>query len=187
MEVQKMLIDDIVRAQQGDPDAAEALLLKFDPVLKKYSRKLLQEDAYQDLTLALLEMIHTLAPERLRCKEDGALVNYITRAVRNSYLRLLNQSFHQPKISFSLDDTEESQPAEDIPVQQDTCEARDFMDLLQLCPTLTPKESIVLTLVYYWGYSSTEIAKHFSTSKQNINQIKRRALAKLRKEISRSS
>ena len=82
---------DIVRTQQGDPDATEALLLKFDSILKKYSRKLLQEDAYQDLTLALLEMIHALAPERLRCKEDGALVSYIARAVRNSYLRLLNQ------------------------------------------------------------------------------------------------
>lgn len=59
-------------------------------------------------------------------------------------------------------------------------EARDFFELLDTCPKLTQKERIILTLIYFYGYTSTEIAQKRGTSKQNINQIKKRALSKLK-------
>lgn len=40
-----MLMEQIVRAQQGCPEDMEALIEKFKPILKKYSRKLFWEDA----------------------------------------------------------------------------------------------------------------------------------------------
>ena len=45
------------------------------------------------------------------------------------------------------------------------------------------KEKEVLTLIYYAGYSATEIAAAWGTSKQNVNQIKRRGLGKLKKSL----
>ena len=54
-----------------------------------------------------------------------------------------------------------------------------FDDILSSCSSLTKKEKSILKLIYIYGYSSTEIARQFSSSKQNINQIKKRALKKL--------
>ena len=47
---------------------------------------------------------------------------------------------------------------------------------------LTEKETYVLEQVYYWGYTAAELAPGMGTSKQNVNQIKLRALGKLRRQ-----
>lgn len=177
-----MLIDQIFRAQQGDPDAMEFLVAKFEPILKKYSRKLFWEDALSDMTAAFLELIHGLQLDKLRCKEDGALVNYIAQSVRNVYLALLRNFFNRPQEVTSLDEATEALKLETI-AYVDKREEDNFLDLLALCPDLTEKERTVLTQIYYWGYTSVEIAESLSTSKQNINQIKQRGLKKLRKKL----
>lgn len=64
--------------------------------------------------------------------------------------------------------------------REDPSGDRNFFDLLEWCPNLTEKEQQVLTYIYYWGYSATEIAATWNTSKQNIHQIKQRGLRKLR-------
>ena len=48
--------------------------------------------------------------------------------------------------------------------------------------SLTEKETYVLEQVYYWGYTAAELAPGMGTSKQNVNQIKLRALGKLRRQ-----
>lgn len=157
----------------------EALVEKFGPLLRKYSRKLFWEDALSDLTVAFLELIQTFPVDRLRSTEDGALIKYIATSVRHTYNALLNEYFSRPQVVASLDDATEAQKLE-VLSYEDKPEAPAFLDLLDLCPALTPRERSVLTLVFFWGYTSAEAAKHFSTSKQNINQTKLRALKKLR-------
>lgn len=174
-----MLLEQIVRAQQGSSEDMEALVEKFGPLLKKYSRKLFWEDALSDLTVAFLELIQTFPVDRLRSTEDGALIKYIATSVRHTYNALLNEYFSRPQVVASLDDATEAQKLE-VLSYEDKPEASAFLDLLDLCPALTPRERSVLTLVFFWGYTSAEVAKHFSTSKQNINQTKLRALKKLR-------
>ena len=177
-----MLMEQIVRAQQGCSEDMEALIEKFKPILKKYSRKLFWEDALNDMTLAFLELIYALPLDKLRSTEDGALVNYIATCVRTTYNAFLKQHFSCPQTVASLDDATEAQKLETI-AYEDKREEQQFLDLLDLCPNLTEKERQVLILVYYWGYRSVEIAERFSTSKQNINQIKQRALKKLRTRL----
>lgn len=174
-----MIIDQIIRAQQGDAEAMEQLVTKFEPLLKKYSRKLFWEDALSDLTLAFLELIHGLQVEQLRCREDGALVNYLARSIYNAYLALLRDFFHQPKEVASLDDATEALKYAVLSYEE-PLEAQRFFDLLDGCPSLTEKERFVLTQIYYGGHTAVEVAKAWSTSKQNINQIKQRGLKKLR-------
>lgn len=177
-----MLLEQIVRAQQGGSDDMEALVEKFGPLLRKYSRKLFWEDALSDLTVAFLELIQTFPVDHLRRKEDGAIVNYIVRSVQHTYIALLRDYFSRPQEAVSLDDATEAQKLEAI-AYVDKQEASAFLDLLDLCPALTERERTVLTLVFFWGYTSAEIAERFSTSKQNINQTKLRALRKMRKTI----
>ena len=177
-----MLLEQIVRAQEGSSEDLEALVEKFGPLLRKYSRKLFWEDALSDLTVAFLELIYALPVYRLRCTEDGALINYIAKSVYHTYVTLLNDYFSRPQEVASLDDATEAQKLETI-AYVDKRETSAFLDLLDLCPALTERERTVLTLIFFWGYTSAEVAKHFSTSKQNINQTKLRALGKMRKII----
>jgi RNA polymerase sigma factor (sigma-70 family) len=57
---------------------------------------------------------------------------------------------------------------------------QEFRQLLCEYPALTKKEEEVLLLSIYYEYPSAEIAKLLFSSRQNINQIKLRALKKMR-------
>lgn len=173
-----MLVKQIVRAQQGCSEDMEALVEKFGPILRKYSRKLFWEDALSDMTVAFIELIYNLPVDHLRRKTDEVIVSYIAKSVYNTYIALLNGYFSRPQPTASLDEVTETLKLEAIS-HVDKREKLAFQDLLDLCPKLTDKERTILTAVYYWGYTSTEIADQLSTSKQNINQIKLRALRKI--------
>ena len=124
-----MLVEQIVRAQQGSSEDMEALVEKFGPLLKKYSRKLFWEDALSDMTLAFIELIYALPVGRLRSTEDGALVKYIATSVHNTYIALLNDYFAQPQSVASLDEATESLKLETIGYM-DKREESTFLDLL---------------------------------------------------------
>lgn len=53
-----MLYQFIQEAQAGNQKAMLYLLEKFDPLLRKYSRRLRAEDSYQTMQLKFLELIH---------------------------------------------------------------------------------------------------------------------------------
>jgi RNA polymerase sigma factor (sigma-70 family) len=179
-----LILDDIILAKQGDSRAIEHLVDKFSPLIKKYGRKLLQEDGYNEMVLAFLELINKIEPDKLHRTSDDALVTYIAQSMRNSYLYLQGKFFKRPQESFSLDDATEQQKL-DFSVYLDVQEEQAFLDLLRLCPSLTENERFVLKMVYYQGYSCADIARKMSTSKQNINQIKQRALKKMKKGLKR--
>lgn len=44
-------------------------------------------------------------------------------------------------------------------------------------------QSDLLRLIFERGYSSAEIARQFGVTRQNINQIKRRALTKIKQGL----
>ena len=116
-----------------------SLLQQFQPILKKYGRKLWGEDGLEDMTAAFLQVIHDMKPEQIRCRAEGAVVQYLVQSVRHAYERLQRERMRQPAIAFSLNEMEE----------QDSL------------PALAPG---------------------MGTSKQNVNQIKLRALGKLRRQ-----
>lgn len=177
-----MLVDDIRCAQEGNQKAQERLLLKFDPLIIKYSRKLFWEDAYQDLILDFIDLIQHLPLDALRSTEDGHLVKYIAQSIRHAYIKQLNHFFNQPKVAASTDDATEALKLLSMSYE-DKREVAAFHDLLDGCPALTEMERSILTDLYYWGYTSAEIARRQGTSRQNVNQIKQRALKKMREAI----
>lgn len=177
-----MLIDRVIRAKNGSQEDTLALVEKFTPFLRKYGAKLSREDGQEEMTLAFLQVLADLDPTHLNCHEDGAVVNYLVKSVYHAYCQLQAETFRQPVIAFSIDNTEE-QEREVVLAKAGPQEDRSFFLLLQDCSALTRKEREVLTLIYYAGYSATEIAASYGTSKQNINQIKRRGQKKLEKML----
>ncbi len=84
-----MLNDVINNSQRGDGNATLSLINKFNPLLKKYSRKLYYEDAYNDLLIDFLELLHDMQTDSLRDRCDAVTVSYIATSIHNSYVRRL--------------------------------------------------------------------------------------------------
>lgn len=144
------------------------LIQRFEPQLKHYSRRLYSEDAQSELTLRFIEIIHAMNLDALRSQGDGTIVAYLAQSVRNAYISLLSSKDKTAEPPVSWEELRER-------------EALDFSELLDICPELTKKERRVLTLIYFHGYTSAEVARIVHSTKQNINQIKMRALKKLRR------
>ena len=100
-------MDQIIQAKQGSQADMLSLLQQFQPILKKYGRKLWGEDGLEDMTAAFLQVIHDMKPEQIRCRAEGAVVQYLVQSVRHAYERLQRERMRQPAIAFSLNEMEE--------------------------------------------------------------------------------
>lgn len=180
-----MLFETVREAQKGSEEAKLELVERFQPTIRANARKLNREDGKEEMTLAFLEILESMNLEKLRSREDGVIVSYFKNALRHAYCHKVEESIKQPSVAFSIDNTEE-QEREAVLAQDGWNTAgkdRYFFTLFEGCSELTEKEKEVLTLIYYAGYSATEIAAAWGTSKQNVNQIKRRGLGKLKKSL----
>lgn len=181
-----MLRQKVLLAQSGDQDSMQDLIDQFTPLLKHYSRILYVEDSFNELVLSFIEIVHAIPLESLKDNHDGVIVKYIVTSLKNAYISLIRKNAKEILHVVSWEEMTESQRIKALSPIDDIDKVR-FGDLLSLCPTLTIKEKEILTLVYLYGYSSVEIANKLSSSKQNINQIKRRALQKMKNAMVSSS
>lgn len=175
-----MFSERILRAQAGSQEDMLFLIQRFEPQLKHYSRRLYLEDAQSELTLRFIETIHAMNLDSLRSQGDGTIVAYLAQSVRHAYISLLpsRDKATEPPVSWE-ELTEAQRLGLESPISG--YEALDFSELLDTCPELTKREREVLTLIYFRGYTSAEVARTVHSTKQNINQIKMRALKKLRR------
>ena len=131
-----MLMDQIIQAKQGSQADMLSLLQQFQPILKKYGRKLWGEDGLEDMTAAFLQVIHDMKPEQIRCRAEGAVVQYLVQSVRHAYERLQRERMRQPAIAFSLNEMEEQDSLPAL-AKEDSAEKQRFSDLVKGCPRLT--------------------------------------------------
>lgn len=175
-----MLIDKICEAQQGNQDAMLYLIQKYTPLLMRYSKKIYQEDAFSELTLAFIELIYHIKIEKLTCASDGVITNYIVTSIKNTYIAHIKEIMQEKGLTTTLDnftDKDEFQMSNTHIIESSKS---FFMDFLSGFSNLTQKEKEILLLIYYYGYSAAEVADQMKTSRQNINQIKKRAQEKIK-------
>lgn len=179
-----MLFEKVLLAQSGNKDAMQELINQFKPLIKRYSRGLYIEDSYNELVLSFIEVIHTIPVKSLNSRTDGIIVKYISTSMRHSYIALIRKNAKSIRPTISWEEMTESQHNQIHSSHEPNIQHINLQNILASCSTLTKKEKEILRLVYFNGYTSAEIARHLSTSKQNVNQIKKRALVKLRKIVS---
>ena len=63
--------EKILEYQNGNKEAAWALVKKFTPLLKHYAYLAQDEDSFEDLQCALLTFLKNLQPFNLSSCEDG--------------------------------------------------------------------------------------------------------------------
>lgn len=179
-----MLVDLISLAQAENEEAMMELIARFEKLLKKYARRLNYEDALNDLTLEFIHVVRVIKLDCLASSNDGVLVNYIIRSLNNRYYKLGKQAAEKnyQETGFSELSEEQLHKLEEQSATSGTDEWFEFLSHIQ-AGVLTEREQFILTQEFFFGLGSAEIAEKEGISRQSVNQMKQRALKKLRMVI----
>jgi len=180
-----MLAETICKAQKGDEKSTLELLTLFNRLMTRYAYLLEYEDAINDLTLDFIALLKQINTTIFEGKSDGVVVNYIAQSIRHSYIRLSKQ---QAKVNSNETLFEDLSEGQRYYVENaNTCTNNELLEITELLSgkNLTDSERNVLIWEFCFGMTSAEIARAKSVSRQSINQIKKRAIQKLRKELER--
>lgn len=176
------MLFELFQASQGnDQEAMLELTRKIHPLLGKYGRKLGYEDAEEDLIVDFIEWVKKLNLSNIYDSSDGALTNYISKSVYRLFLRRLHSVLDKEPRCIYFEDMTPTQ-------QNDLLKHTAIPDELPLSRglpqgILSKTELGVLIAIYEDGESAAGIARKLNVSRQNINQIKKRAEQKLRKNL----
>ncbi len=174
-----MMYDLIYEAQRDDKNAMMELITRFQPLLRKYARKLGYEDAYEDTVLYFIQLVKSINLDRLKSQKDEVMVSYINVSIRNFYNKKIVK-FIESKKEIMLSDLTQEQLYY-VEVQSAKQDKTNIFIEFALQNLLNENERQLIQLVYVEGYSTTEVARMWMKSRQAVNQIKLRALNKLKK------
>ncbi|MBC5694656.1 sigma-70 family RNA polymerase sigma factor [Agathobaculum hominis] len=180
MDLQELILH---AANHSEAETLE-VIKRFKPLLKKYARLLHIEDAYDELQAEFLKIIYSTHWSNLHLQTEGAYVGYIATAVRNMYINLSKSKERQKECCFSSFGEEQEFMLNATLAADDNYDRLLFKDLRRL---LTRSEFRVVYLACFKGYSCAAIAKKQGVSRQHINQVKRRALGKLKQYFQANS
>ena len=173
-----MTADLIARSQAGNQNATLKLIQKFNPLLKKYAGKLYRDDAYDDLLVDFIELLHDIQLKRVHSKAEGCLVAYINKAVRGFYLK--ESEAGKKRRNLILDSNLDEAQRYYLEAHSASCDTYFRLELPGVDRILTKPETAIIKMVYIMGYTVSESAGILGTSRQAANQMKKRALAKLK-------
>ena len=163
------IYEKLIKAKNGDRYCLEEIIKILDPLISKYSRLLDGEDTKQALSLHLLIVVNKIPVEYDYLKKDKIIVGYISKSIRNEYIRskLKNKK-----------DSNETELKLDIGIDSEKFDSN--IELLDLFNKLSKKEYKIMKLLYINNLSISEIANLMKISRQAVNQCKNRALNKIR-------
>lgn len=175
-----MLCDQIALAQSGDKSIMLALIEQFKPLITKYAKLLNTEDAFEEMRLVFIELIMELKLDKLRSRSDGVIVAYITKTIRTRYIAK-NRRRELESNTVYWDDLDESLRRKLEPSNPLFSAEEDFIKAIPP-GVLNEKEMDIITMIYLYGYTAAEVARERNITRQAVNQIKLRALKRLKKQ-----
>lgn len=176
-----ILYDQVRAYQTGNNEIALEFLEIFASLLKKYARLLHTEDALEELQYHLLDVLKTMDLLQLSSQSDGVMVRYVQNIVYNRYI-FLSKSYRKNRANISLEDLN---PYDAFQYMMHTSSTNDYSLLFfsDVRKILSDREYQVIVLLFRYGFTVAEIAKRIGKSRQAVNQIKNRALKKLKQKL----
>lgn len=174
-----MLYDSIWQAQTGSDKEMMELVLKFTGLFKKYGRKLGYEDAENDLVADFIELIRHFKLNKLHNTSDGAIVNFIYQSTYRAYLKRMKNEIEKKLSVVSFEDLTPVQLQQAYSGMATVSEEAITSYFPEV--GLTDKEIMILDAIYGKGYTVSDVAAFLGVSRQNVNQIKMRAITKLKR------
>ena len=162
------LYDCIVKAKNNDKESMLALCKKFDPLLKKYTKALAYEDAYNDLQEAFLYTIKKIPIELEQFCQDKYILSYIKSSIRHKFIYLNKKDEeYENHVCFLSEKTLFKTILVD---NSSNYSIRDIMLLTDIEHLLTEKEWKLFVLKILKGYSDSDIAAMLHISRQAVNK-----------------
>lgn len=156
-------ICEILELAKADTDYMETVLKDFEPLVKKYARKMFfleYEEAFQELELAIIEAVHRIEIY----PSDAQCMTYISRAVIYAYRTQCNQNIRKVKC-VNLDEI--------YPYWENFSDIEFFADLeKKFCSLSASQKTLLLLLIQ--GESDSEIAELLHVSRQYVNKAKKK-------------
>ncbi|AVQ51197.1 TPA: sigma-70 family RNA polymerase sigma factor [Clostridium botulinum] len=158
----------VKNAKLGNKSSVEYLINKFEPLINKYSYRLIEsEDGKSELILKLMRLVDKIPLDKKCFKEDKYIVSYIKISLKREYIYLYEK---QKKLSLKqnyLDENNEYSFDKSNVI---------FYDLIK---NLNNKEKYIFIKKYIYNFSSSEIARSLKISRQNVFITEKRALNKI--------
>lgn len=179
------LYNMVIMAKKGDILAVENIINLFEPAILSNIKALYNynfinkydiEDNKQELILTIINSINVIPIENPSFYNDGCIINYINRAIKNKRLEFLNKYFKkctiesQYEFDFNLIIYNENNIDSDVIVED-------------LVSNLNENEKNVIKNKFLLEKSDVEIGHMLNISRQAVNKTKNRALKKLRNII----
>lgn len=176
------LYNMVIMAKKGDRLAIENIINLFEPAILSnikdlYSYNFINkfdiEDNKQELILAILNSIKMIPIEKQSFCNDGCIINYINRSIKNKKLEFLNKYFKRYKIEnqyefdFNL-----------IICNENNIDSQVIFE--DLVSNLNENERNIIENKFLLEKSDVEIGHMLHISRQAVNKTKNRALNKLK-------
>jgi RNA polymerase sigma factor (sigma-70 family) len=176
-----MTADLITQSQSGKADATLALINKFNPLIKKYAYLLHHEDAYDDLLVDFIQLVHDIDLDKIHNRCEGGLVLYISKTMRRIFIKKSRQKKSLQNVIL-LSELKNNQIYH---IESLLCQKDNYFqyELPSIKYVLTRREALVIQMIYVKDYSSRETAQRLGISRQAVNQMKNRALKKLKTQL----
>ena len=180
-------LDVLERARRGDRSAAQVLIARAVPPLRRWSRGRVPhyargtadtEDVVQDAVLGTFKRI-----ERFEHRTVGALQAYLREAVMNR-IRDLIRSSRRRGITVELKD---DLPLQDLSPLEVAIRAEKSDRFLKALQALSPADRQVVVWRIELGYTVSEISERLGKSKAAAGMTVSRALQRLSKVLHSSN
>ncbi|WP_310603665.1 sigma-70 family RNA polymerase sigma factor [Anaerosporobacter sp.] len=145
----------------------EIVLVKMQPLIKKYTKKLYfmeKEDATQELNLALIEAIYHLTSY----DNDAMCLTYLQKSVINKYNYLCKANIKRSSLLNEF--TEVPDTISDIINYSDV---EFFTDINELLKDKNDKEKMIAKYILLHHFGDAEIALRMGLSRQYVNRVKK--------------
>ncbi len=159
----------IKELRQQDMTAFEIIFEEFKGLISFYSKKLDYEDALGELTLFLLELLHSIDLSKFKKEKSDTLKRYIAVCVRNRYIALSKQFCERQKHELSLFEKD-----------SESCGFEGMLEILDALKYLKTSQRNVLIYKYAYSLSDCQIAEMLGITRQAVNRLKNRGLKALK-------
>lgn len=166
----------INNSKRGDKDSMMEIIIKFNPLIKKYKYLLQYDGAESDLIIELIKIIRKIPIDKdLNFRLDKYLVAYISYSIKNKYIFLSKKynSIYSHETELNLDISEATT----------NLNLEDRLFILDILDKLSNAQRNVLILSFIKDYSDSQISKILNISRQAVNRTKNRAINNIRKYI----
>ncbi len=149
------------------------IIEKFQPLIKKYSKRLFYEEAESDLTIFLLELIKKIP----NTENERVITSYIAKSIKNEFIRLNKKQelISQKEVATELDKLKY--------ISENNIDLDIKIDIKNALKSLSQKQREVIEYRILLDYSYSKTASTLNISRQAVFKTQKKALNILKDKL----